>query len=217
MIIVIQCAAGKRSDAGRWRTGSGTPIEFVARPQAAPAGASWVYARPDDLSGDGRSWRQLLIAYNQSSEGNPLGLFPANQLYKNRAYGRLVDCFGLSNVYILSAGWGLIRSDFLTPHYDITFSATADRYKRRRKTDQYHDFCMMPEDTTDDVVFLGGKHYLPFFCTLTASIRSRKIVFYNSAESPLVKGCSLRRYESTTRTNWHYECANAVMNGSVRI
>jgi hypothetical protein len=34
----------------------------------------------------------------------------------------------------LAECWGLIRSDFLTPHYDTTFSPNADTYKRRRKT-----------------------------------------------------------------------------------
>ena len=61
---------------------------------------------------------------------SPFGLLPAYQLYENSTYNRLVDRFGLSNVYILSAGWGLIPADFLTPHYDITFSASADAYKR---------------------------------------------------------------------------------------
>lgn len=120
MIAVIQCAASKRSDAGRLRTAHGVPVEFVADPQAAPADPSRTYARPDDLSDNRTSWRQLLVAYNQEPGSNPLGLYPAYQLYENRAYGRLVDSFGLSNVYVLSAGWGLIRADFLTPHYDIT-------------------------------------------------------------------------------------------------
>ena len=41
---------------------------------------------------------------------------------------------GLDRLYILSAGWGLIPGDFLTPNYDITFSAAQNvqRFKRRR-------------------------------------------------------------------------------------
>jgi hypothetical protein len=109
---------------------------------------------------------------------------PAYQLYENNVYGRLVDRFGLRNVYILSAGWGLIRADFLTPSYDITFSPSADAYKRRRKTDQCDDFCMLPGDTKRDIVFFGGKDYQPLFCLLTHAICSKKIVFYNSASVP---------------------------------
>src|SRR5262249_22117057 len=143
--------------------------------------------------------------------------FPAYRLYENRAYERLVDRFGLANVYILSAGWGLVGADFLTPHYDITFRASADSYKRRRKTDRYEDFAFLPEGTRDDIVFLGGKDYLPLFCDLTADLHGTKIVFYNSANSPRVNGCALRRFETATRTNWHYECAKALIDGSIGI
>jgi hypothetical protein len=75
------------------------------------------------LREDGISWRHFLRKYNDDAGGNPLHLYPAYQLYENRAYGRLVGRYGLRNVYVLSAGWGLIRADFLTPSYDITFSA----------------------------------------------------------------------------------------------
>jgi hypothetical protein len=77
-------------------------------------------------------------------------------------------------------------------------------------------FRMLPDDTTDEVLFFGGKDYLPLFCTLTSAIRSPKIVFYNSASAPQLKGCALRRLETTTRTNWHYECANAFLDGAIR-
>jgi len=100
-------------------------------------GRSRVYARPDDRSDTGTLWRDVLLKYNREPDGNPLGLYPAHQLYENKAYWRLADELGVQNVYILSAGWGLIRADFLTPYYDITFSLSADAYKRRRKADRY--------------------------------------------------------------------------------
>jgi hypothetical protein len=158
-----------------------------------------------------------LLKYNDDPGGNPLRLYPAYQLYENQAYGRLVDRFGSENVYILSAGWGLIRAGFLTPSYDITFSPSADAYKRRRKTDRYDDFRMLPDDTENDIVFFGGKDYLPLFCSLTDTNRSRKIVFFNSTSIPRLNGCTLKRFETTTRTNWHYECANAFLDGTIRI
>ena len=108
MIAVIQCAASKRSDAGHLMTMSGQPVDFVAGPQIAPPNSDRAYARPDDLCKNGISWRQLLLQYNKNQNGNPHCLYPAYQLYKNGAYERLVEHFGLSNVYILSAGWGLI-------------------------------------------------------------------------------------------------------------
>jgi hypothetical protein len=217
MMVVIQCAASKRADAGRLRTASGKPVDFVADPLAAPSDPRRVYARPDDLSDTGRSWRQILLKYNGTKQDNPLGLFPAYQLYENKIYGRLADRFGIQKLYILSAGWGLIRADFLTPYYDITFSQSAEVYKRRKKTDRYADFCMVPIATDDDIVFFGGKNYLSLFCSLTADIRSKKTVFYNSSSAPQLKGCVVKRFETTMRTNWQYNCANAFVDGEIRL
>jgi len=211
MIVVIQCAASKRPDAGHLRAASGTPVSFVAKPHLAPAAANQAYARPDDLSDTGPSWRELLLAYNKQPNVNPLRLLPAYQRYENRTYGRIVDQFGVSNVYILSAGWGLIRADFWTPYYDITYSQSAEDYKRRRKSDQYSDFRMIPAQTDEEVVFFGGKDYVPLFASLTAAIRARKTVFYNASQAPQAAGCKVQRFVTSTRTNWHYECANALI------
>ena len=161
------------------------------------------------------SWRDVLLKYNETAKDNPLGLYPAYQLYENRTYGRLVDRFGSQNVYILSAGWGLIRGDFLTPYYDITYSPSAEPYKRRKKTEWYGDFRMMPGNTDEEILFFGGKDYLPLFCSLTKTIKSPKTVFYNSSRIPEATGCALRRFETSTRTNWHYECANAYLDGAI--
>ena len=105
---------------------------------------------------------------------NPLGLLPAWQLYQNDTYALLHDKYGSNHLYILSAGWGLISADFLTPYYDITFSRSADRYKHRDAKDRYNDFCMLPTDIAEPVVFFGGKSYVPLFCRLTMHIREKK-------------------------------------------
>jgi hypothetical protein len=217
MIAVIQCAARKRRDAGHLVAADGRRVDFVAHPEIAPRDHDRVYARPDDPCEDGTSWRQFLLKYNDNPGTNPLHLYPAYQLYGNKAYERLVDRFGSRKIYILSAGWGMISADFLTPYYDITFSASADAYKRRRKQDCYDDFRMLPSNTREDIVFVGGKGYLPLFCSLTDAIRSKKIVFFNSEAVPLLDGCTLIRLETTTRTNWHYDCAKAILDGTIRI
>ena len=49
------------------------------------------------------------------------------------------------------------------------------------------------------------------------AVRGTRIVFYNSANAPRMNGCKLRCFETTTRTNWHYECANAFIAGSINI
>src|SRR5262245_58796286 len=144
MTVVIQCDASKRSNAGHLVSALGKSVDFVANPLEAPFDPLRFYARPDDLAESGLSWRQTLLNYNSKSRNNPLGLLSAFELYQNQVYRRLVDRFGSNDVYILSAGWGLIRADFLTPFYDITFSQVAERYKRRKKSDEYNDFCMVP-------------------------------------------------------------------------
>jgi hypothetical protein len=157
MIVVIQCAASKRPNAGHLFTVSGKRVDLVAHPEIAPHSSGREYARPDDRREDGTSWRQVLLKYNEkyneSPGDNPRGLLPAYQLYKHKAYERLVYRFGPRHVYVLSAGWGLIRADFLTPPYDITFSTDADHYKRRRKSDHYEDFHLPPDDCKEDLVF----------------------------------------------------------------
>jgi prepilin-type processing-associated H-X9-DG protein len=30
-------------------------------------------------------------------------------------------------------------------------------------------------------------------------------------------GCTFKRFKTTTRTNWHYECANAILEGTIHI
>lgn len=217
MIVVIQCAATKRPDAGTLHRRDGTPVKFVADPNKTPASQNIIYARPDDTSDSGSTWRQLLLRYNEDPKGNPLRLTPAFQLYEHPVYRRLVERFGAERVYILSAGWGLISANFLTPDYDITFSTNAEPYKRRRKGDFYRDFCMIPHDSSQPLLFFGGKDYVPLFCYLTRGMNSRRSIFYNAARAPDAPGCNLIRYQTTTRTNWHYECAGAFLNGKLAL
>lgn len=220
MIAVIQCAATKRPDAGRLRKQDGTPVKFVADPATAPPTDAYAYARPDDLSDTGVTWRQVLLQYNAVPGNNPLRLLRAFELYEKPAYRRLVERFGVANTYILSAGWGLIGASFLTPDYDITFSAMAKQkapYKFRRKTDRYEDLCLLPPDTPDQIVFFGGKDYMPLFCNLTQRIAGRKTLFFNSSHRPEAPGCTLQRYSTTTKTNWHYECVSAFLDGKIAL
>lgn len=167
MIVVIQCASGKNPDAGHLRRTNGQEVMFVADPEIAPADESYAYARPDDVSDTGESWRAVLFTYNADPENNPLRLLPAWQLYNNKTYELLTAHCGLERLFILSAGWGLVRADFLIPAYDITFSANAPMYKRRRSRDCYDDSNMLPK-SQEHIVFFGGKDYVNLFCTLSS-------------------------------------------------
>ena len=207
MIYVIQCAGSKRPDAGTFRTVHGRSVSFVARPEQAPPVPGQIYALPDDQSDQpGQTWRQLLTEMNKKGTFNSPSLLPAGQLYTPAPYATLVKRFGSDKVFILSAGWGLVRSDFLLPTYDITFANSAEAYKRRGKQQRYADYNFLPS-MPEDIVFLGGKDYLPLFLELTASTSNRRIVFYNSLNAPRADGCETRLYRTARRTNWHYELA----------
>ena len=124
MIVVIQCAAKKKPNAGCLLRRDGQKVLFVADPDFAPTGAGHAYARPDDVSDIGVSWRAALLRYNDDPGNNPLGLVPAWRLYKNKTYGLLKNRYGLERLYILSAGWGLIAAHFLTPARMLDNAAT---------------------------------------------------------------------------------------------
>jgi len=216
--IVIQCAAAKQPS-GFLRSPHGRQVKFVANPDQAPASESraFLLARPDDPveSGAPTTWRDLVTDYNRGTQ-NPHGLFPAHQLYTPPAYAALVRKFGVTNVFILSAGWGLIPATFMTPNYDITFSANADDYKRRRRTDAYRDVHGL-SGAAEPIIFLGGKDYLPLFCALTNQVNAPRFVYFNSAEEPVARGCLSIRYPTSRRTNWHYSCADDLINGGLAL
>lgn len=215
MIAVIQCAATKRAHAGYLTTQDGKRVLFVADPDKAAPIDGFHYARPDDLSDTGESWRAMLVRYNQTRNDNLLGLHQAYELYENQIYRRLAHQLGSDKTYILSAGWGLINACFLTPNYDITFSPNAEPYKRRKKSDFYRDLCLLPENTEERIVFFGGKDYIPLFCALTQSTAGSRTIFFNSKHRPEAPGCLLEAFPTTTRTNWHYECAQAFLSGKL--
>lgn len=218
-IIVIQCAASKNRNAGFMRRGDRQMAMFVAKPSHAPRNDQYVYAHPDDDAGSGASWRDELWRYNAryagSAANNPWGLLPAWKLYTESVYADLWRKYGPERLYILSAGWGLIRGDFLTPNYDITFSKKAEPYKRRGKRDAYQDWRMLPEDADNPVVFFGGQGYIGFFCSLTERVKGTRHIFYNSQNIPDAPGCRLVKYATRTKTNWHYEAADAFLQGEI--
>ena len=227
MKVVIACAKSKVCNAGYMKTTDGRCVKFVGNPAVAPSNSEFSYAHPDKAKG-GKTWREKLVAYNKAykDEKNPFKLLQAYKLYKHKIYAQLVEVFGIDNVYILSAGWGLIRASFLTPNYDITFSAPDGAYNLRRKCDQYSDFKHLQEDShlmnlsDDTVVFFGTDSskngvkngYLPLFCDLTKAYPGHRIAYYYHSKDKLKdKNVEFVPYETRRRTLWHYECAKKVI------
>ena len=206
-IVVIQCAASKRSCAEHLETRDGRRVKFVAAPDLAPQCDGWVYAHPDDASDAGLPWRQVLRDYNERPEANALGLLPAWRLYRPRTYKLLKDCFGLDRLFILSAGWGVLPADFLTPNYDITFSPVkaGEKFKRRTRDTPFRDFPFRSPDSDSPIVFFGGQKYVPLFRSLTEKAKNPRIIYYAGRE-PNASDCTLRSFRKPY-TNWHYTCA----------
>ena len=219
VLCVIQCAGSKRPGAGTFHTSEGRRVAFVAYPAGAPLKPGVLHAHPDDRSEpanlDSPTWRDLVSEANRAPCRGAPELLPAGRLYTPPAYAELAGWTGADRLFILSAGWGLVRSDFLLPDYDITFSASAEAYKRRRSRQPFRDFSALDGAAAEDVVFLGGKSYLPLFLALTASSPGRRMVFYNSASPPLAPGCFLQAYRTMRRTNWHYGCAAELARGDL--
>ena len=195
----------------------GKKVFFVADPTSVPTSASTIYRRPDDQAYDGYSFRDVLAQYNRDQGDNPWGLLPAWQLYRHPVYADLAQRYGTSNLYILSAGWGLISAEFLTPNYDITFSANADPHKRRRHRERYEDFQQLSGRDFDRIIFAGGKDYVPMFLSLTEDFRGERVVFYNSASIPRGHDARFVRFETSTRTNWHYEWAHRLLDDRINL
>ena len=219
-IIVIQCAARKQPQAGHLRHSDGRKAMFVAEPDLAPATPGYIYTHPDERTDTGLSWRKELLRYNQEqAEDNPLELLPAWQLYQDQTYELLYRKYGPDDLYILSAGWGLLRADFLTPAYDVTFSTAqkVDKYKRRSKRDSYNDLRMLPDETAKPVVFFGGKDYINLFCQLTAGTKGPRYVFYNLRVAPDAPNCQAIKFDTRRKTNWQYEAAQSFANGHIGI
>ena len=195
------------------RTKDGKPVKFVSRPELAPED-EFTYARPDDMSDQGGSWRDVLLRCNANIDDNQLGLLPACELYAHAIYQHLADHLGRERLFVLSAGWGLIGANFLTPDYDITFSTAASPYNHRKKRDGYADFSMLSQDTREPILFFGGKDYLPLFLALTSGLSAPRTVFYTTADTPDVPGGAAVRYGKPF-TNWHYPCAKAFLDGDL--
>jgi hypothetical protein len=216
--VVIQCAGSKQPAAGTFWTADGRRVVFVAHPALAPRADDIHYAHPDDLCDlEDQTWRERVMDENRRPRVASSPLCAAGFLYRPSAYRTLQERFGAERLFILSAGWGLVRSNFLLPAYDITFSGSAEPHKRRQATQRFSDFNHLLDEGEADTVFLGGKDYLPLFLKLSSAVRGRRLVFFNSAVPPAAPGCMVQEFRSARRTNWHYGCAEALASGKLAL
>ena len=221
MKVVIQCAGSKHSYAGRLETPSGEKVEFVATPElckSVPPGVR--YFKTDDLYGvKAMTWRDELTRYNEETE-NPYKLLRAADLCTPNVYRKLTDAFGWESVFILSAGWGLIRANYLTPYYDITFSKTAKRenqWKWRdgeniaRSTSDFNHLKRASISPSEEIHFFVGLDYLDLCYALVQDLLATKVIHFKSrklkADSKRRAGFVYVEYVGPEKTNWHYSAA----------
>jgi len=252
MIAVIQCAGSKQERP--LRDVRGTEIEFVALPDNAnqfhpdsPIDGKSEYAI-FNRHGE-KTWRDFVVHYNDyfvKTGSNSQTLCNAVDLYTPKyksqhemfasgkwqsPYKQLYESSKVSRTYILSAGWGLVRGDFLLPKYDITFSEKKNiEESRKRKNAQYEfkDFNHLLEDSlaatwdkNESIIFIGTKGhgtngYLPLFDKLTQCI-DNKIVMSDLVipriQQQKYKGRTEfvhmpEPYPQKSYTNWQYQCVD---------
>ena len=215
MKIVIQCAGRKKENAGRLSKLYGEKVLFVAHPESYTLQDKC--CRPDDIREDTDcTWRDYLESYNQKGS-NPNKIYSAGDLYKPQIYKALVQKFGAENVFILSAGWGLVRSDYLLPYYDITFSNQGEPYSQRRPRDRFKDFNQLSDSgihPDETIYFFGGQSYLPLYRSLTQNIPARKVIYHSQGSAYHLQGYECIHYGSYT--NWHYICAQDFIDGRIQ-
>lgn len=215
MKIIVQCAGRKDRMAGSFLF-SGKKVKFVSRPEIAALeeATDFSYFRPDDVNPDsGKTWREMLVEYNAAG-GNLLHLLPAVDLYGNSIYKATKHYAAQisAELYILSAGWGLVRAEFLLPDYNITFARQSNipKYAIRTASAKFNDFNQVrPAGPEEEVHFFGGKDYLPLFCSLTADLGGRKIIHHHGGlpiKQESFEYLAFTPAKPQRKTNWHYEC-----------
>ena len=223
MKIVIPCAASKvpvewGNFKGFMRDSSGVPVKFIAEPDLAPKSRALRYVSPNCDYDSSMTFREKLLSYNEkfnSDKCNPDNLLPAYKLYDKPIYSELVESkkYGKDNFYILSAGWGIVRADFLLPMYDITFSSSVkERYKRRKNSAVWPDFNHLDDTCNETVEFIGTSSYITVFKKLTKDYCGDKLIYVNP-DKPNNKGfidCKIDREKHPY--SWHYECARRKLN-----
>ncbi len=214
--VVMICAGGKHNSFFK-----AYPKEnFINKPKLSNE------HHPDDKMNDKKtSWRDYLI--KNQSDTNLKKAFDLYNPTKTKYPNIYINLFNRykSNFFILSAGWGLVNSDYRLPNYNITFSSSSKNKNAIRKNksiykdfNQFYDVNMVPLiSPEEDIIYVGGNDYLELFYKLTENLPNRKIIYFNSKNNPkpIFGNYLYRRYIINYSTNWHYELANKISNGII--
>lgn len=217
MKIVISCCDRKNGIPFNY---NGNTINFVANVNEI-AQNNGNYVHPDDLIPNGiQTWRDLVLEQDNRND-----LILAHNLYRPNIYNDLFQHYG-ENLFIFSAGWGIIRADFRLPKYNITFSKgnKIPLCARRNNDDGFNDFNQLAGiNENDRILFIAGKEYVLPFCQIIENLPNEKIIVYKTASvlinNPFHNKNTFRffNYHTNTNTNWHYEFARKLINDEINI
>jgi hypothetical protein len=212
-IPVLCCSGGKTVNQFFY---NGKQIKFVASPVNAPHNSA-LYCMPDDrIPNTGETWRDLVMKQEHD------GLIPAYQLYWHEVYRKLFRVYG-ERFYIFSAGWGIVRSTFKLPCYDITFSNApgVEIWAKRTPAMRWNDFNHLKEDAAcfdgnAKIILFAGTGYVEPFCRMTSGIANTKIITHKAANPARYSGFEYCHCNTKAVTNWFYEAVeNFLIPGCV--
>lgn len=220
MKVVIQCA-GRKEKAAKTFALKGVAQTFVANPSGENQVRPW-----DEIPTLAcKTWIDCVQAFRCqigwdifehagiSISGSGL-LTECGRLYLPDAYSALVNRLGKENVYILSAGWGLVRADAGIPKYDVTFSAGQDVLPYARVTPQSRSKSPSISDDmpgNDEIHFFITPKYMEYWSQSFSgkdSDRQRYVFHWKKGAKNLPAGIHegnvIWHELGDMRMNWHY-------------
>lgn len=223
MKVVIQCA-GRKNPAATF-TLHQRCLTFLAEPdpsldQLSPwdkipglESNDWIDCIRD--IGDPSAWEKYVTAGIGISGGG--GLSTSGNLYANNIYRQLMARLGNSNVYILSAGWGLTRADRGIPDYNVTFATDQNTPKAARITPKARsekssiEMCIPDDDKIH--LFLTPKYYEYWKLSFGAqgNHAERQVLHWRKGQGLPDKNIPSEQVQwhdcGKMRTNWQYKAA----------
>lgn len=214
MKIVFPCASKKNKTPFIYNS---KEICFVSQPKANTE--KKIFVTPDEaIMNENLTWRSII-----NKQENRNDLTKAYELYKHEIYKMLYEKFK-NNLYIFSAGWGIVSAEFKLPDYDITFSSgkKIQECTKRKKEQHFDDFNHLNGvDKNEKIIFIGLEKYLNSFLSLVAKLPNEIIIFHKNKNTLSLKGTSekikFKKFERGTNRKWHYLCAEELIKNKLDI
>jgi hypothetical protein len=216
-IPVLCCSKSKSRKNFSYKEGTtkeDTTVHLVASPNKAPDDGT-LYCTPDDQISDSstKTWRDLVLEQDYPDLVQAYLLYDPKNRYKD-IYKELHKKFD-NYFYIFSAGWGIVRSTYKLPAYNITYSAQGKPWAKRTKSMPWNDFNHLRDDVKEgkissdvEIVLFAGTGYLGPFYKLTSMIKNTKIITHMANGISKRTGYKYIPYCGTDKHTWCYQAAD---------